>query len=87
MDELAKEDHTYHLSPEEYERYQGQWYLTLNKSGKNGPWLSLSKIVSTASQANKLKNPFLQNNTGDGILVVGQISMELEVSWQELFLK
>ena len=28
---------------------------------------SLSKIVYTASQANKLKNPFLQNNTGDGI--------------------
>ena len=37
MDELAKEDHTYHLSPEEFRRYQGQWYLTLNKPGKNGP--------------------------------------------------
>ena len=30
---------------------------------------SLSKTVSTASQANKFKNPFLQNNTGDGILL------------------
>ena len=30
--------------------------------------LSLSKTVSTASQANKSKNPFLQNNTGDDIL-------------------
>ena len=29
--------------------------------------LSLSKIVSTASQANKLKSLFLQNNTGNGI--------------------
>ena len=37
MDEFAKEDHTYHLSPEENRRYQGQWYLTSNKSGKNGP--------------------------------------------------
>ena len=27
-DELAKEDHTYHLTPEEKKRYQGQWYLT-----------------------------------------------------------
>ena len=36
-DELAKEDHTYHLTPEEKKRYQGQWYLTLNKEGKNGP--------------------------------------------------
>ena len=25
------------LTPEEKRRYQGQWYLTLNKAGKNGP--------------------------------------------------
>ena len=31
LDELATEDHTYHLTPEECKRYQGQWYLTLNK--------------------------------------------------------
>ena len=37
MDELAKQDHTYRLSKEEFFRYQGQWYLTLNKSGKNAP--------------------------------------------------
>ena len=37
LDELAKEDHTYRLTPEEKKRYQGQWYLSLNKSGKNGP--------------------------------------------------
>ena len=37
MDELTKENRTYHLSTEEFNRYQGQWYLTLNKSGKNGP--------------------------------------------------
>ena len=36
-DELAKEDHTYRLTPEEKGRYHGQLYLTLNKSGKNGP--------------------------------------------------
>ena len=30
--------------------------------------MSLSKTVSTASQANKLQNPFLHNNFGDGIL-------------------
>ena len=37
MDELAKQNHTYHLSSKEFKRYQGQWYLTLNKSGKNAP--------------------------------------------------
>ena len=26
-DELAQEDHTYHLTPEQKKRYQGQWYL------------------------------------------------------------
>ena len=35
-DELAPEDHAYRLTPEERKRYQGQWYLTLNKAGKNG---------------------------------------------------
>ena len=37
LDEFAKENHTYRLTLEEKRRYQGQWYLTLNKSGKNGP--------------------------------------------------
>ena len=35
MDELAKQDHTYHLSTKEFKRYQGQRYLTKNKSGRN----------------------------------------------------
>ena len=35
-DELAQEDHTHRLTPEEKKRYQGQWYRTLNKTGKNG---------------------------------------------------
>ena len=36
-DELAKEDHTNKLTPEEKRRYKGHWYLALNKAGKNGP--------------------------------------------------
>ena len=76
MDELAKENHTYHLSTEKFKRYQGQWYLTLNKSGKMGlcdfdPIFELqflSKTVSTASQVSKLQSQFLHNNIGDGIL-------------------
>ena len=34
LDELAKEDHTYRLTPEEFRRYQGQWFLTLKEAGK-----------------------------------------------------
>ena len=36
-DEVAKQNHTYHLSTVEFKRYQGQWHLTLNKSGKIAP--------------------------------------------------
>ena len=45
MDELAKQNHTYHLSTEEIKKYKGQWYLTLNKSDKNG----LVKLRSDSS--------------------------------------
>ena len=51
-DELAKEDHTYKLTPEEKRRYKGQWYLTLNKAGKNGPM----KLRSDYSAAVMMKN-------------------------------
>ena len=34
MHELAKENHAYHFSSEEFQIYQGQWYLTVKKSGK-----------------------------------------------------
>ena len=37
MDKLAQEDHSYHVSREEYLRFQKHWYLTLNKSGTNAP--------------------------------------------------
>ena len=32
-DVLADEDHTYHLSEEEYFYYKNKWWLHLNKSG------------------------------------------------------
>ena len=51
-DELAQEEHTYRLTPEEKRRYQGQWYLTLNKAGKNG----LMKLRSDFRAAVSMKN-------------------------------
>ena len=53
MDELAKEDHTYHLTPEEQRRYQGQRYLTLNESGKNGPMKLRSDFRAAVSIKNR----------------------------------
>ena len=54
-DELAQEDHTCHLTPEEKKRYQGQLYLTLNKAGKNGP-MKLRKLRSDYRAAVMMKN-------------------------------
>ena len=59
---LAKEDHTYRLTPEEKKRYQVQRYLTLNKPGKNGP-VRLRSDFRAASTPRVRRT----NNTGDGI--------------------
>ena len=52
-DELAHEDHTYRLTPEEYRKYQGQRWLTLNKSGKNGPMRLRSDLRAAVSITNR----------------------------------
>ena len=54
MDKLAQEDHTYRLSKEEFKRYQGQCYLTLNKSGKNAPMRLRSDFRVAVTIKNRL---------------------------------
>ena len=54
MDELAKQNHTYHFSTEEFKRYQEQWYLTLNKSGKNAPVRLRPDFRAAVSVKNRL---------------------------------
>ena len=54
MDELAQQDHTYRLSKEEFKRYQGQWYLTLNKLGKNAPMRLQSDFRAAVSLKKRL---------------------------------
>ena len=46
-DDLAKEDHTYKLAPEERRRYKGQRYLILNKASTNRPMKLTSRIKRT----------------------------------------
>ena len=62
MDEFAKQDHTYRLSKEEFKRYQGHWYLTLNKSGKN----ALMRLRPDFPAAVSLKNR-LHRESGEEI--------------------
>ena len=54
MDKLAQEDHSYSLSREEFKRYHGQWYLTLNMSGKNAPMRLRSDFRAAVSIKNRL---------------------------------
>ena len=35
MDVLADEDHTHHLTPQEYDHYKSNWWLTSKKTGAN----------------------------------------------------
>ena len=53
-DELAQEDHTYRLTPEEKKRYQVHWYLTLNKTGKNVPMKLRSDYRAAVMMKNRL---------------------------------
>ena len=59
---LRQEDHTYKLTPEEKRRYKGQWYLNLNKAGKNGPM----KLRSDHRAAVMMKNR-LHHESGEPI--------------------
>ena len=78
MDKLAQENHSYRLSKEEFQRNQRQWYLTLNKSGKDALMplrsdfraaVTQSKTVYTENQTKNVQNPFLFNNIIDGTLL------------------
>ena len=53
MDKFAQEDHTYRLSKEEFKKYQGQWYLTLNKPGKNALMRPRSDFRAAVSIKNR----------------------------------
>ena len=47
MDKLAQENHSYCPSSEEYERYRKNWFISLNRSGKNAP-MRLRSVFRTA---------------------------------------
>ena len=36
-DILAEQDHTYHMSESEYFHYRQNWWISVNKSGDQGP--------------------------------------------------
>ena len=68
MDKLAQEDHTYHLSREEYLRNQKHWYLTLYKSCKNAP-MRLRSDFRAAGTIMNVQKLFFFNSTKGGTLL------------------
>ena len=53
-DELAQQDHSYTLIQEEYKRYNTNWYISLNSSGKNGPMKHRSDYKAAVIKKNRL---------------------------------
>ena len=54
MDKLAQGDHSYCPSSEEYERCRKNWYISLNKSGKNAPMRLRSDLRTAVTIMNRL---------------------------------
>ena len=54
MDQLAQENHSYCPSSEEYERCQKNWYISLNKSGRNAPMKLRSDFREAVTTMNRL---------------------------------
>ena len=70
MDKLAQEDHSYCPSLEEYERYKKNWYISLNKSGRNAPMKLRSEAVTIMNRPNLENSDLNQSlfiNTKGGI--------------------
>ena len=54
MDKLAQEDQSYCPSSEEYERYRKNWFISLNKSGRNAPMKLRSDFREALPNMNRL---------------------------------
>ena len=93
-DELAQEDHTYRLTPEEKKRYQRQWYLTSNKEGKNGPMKLRSDYRAAVSMKNRLhhgsgeqvEEPIHRGGTSLNGIGNGGTHKTFFFNWSEFFL-
>ena len=54
MDELAHKDFTYHPSPEEFERYEKTWSISLNTPGRNAPMKLRSDLREALTNMHRL---------------------------------
>ena len=71
MDVLADEDHTHHLTPQEYYHYKSNWWLTSNKTGSDTVPVEhrpdFKQALSTLQQL-KQKKELAEINNGHRVL-------------------
>ena len=70
MDKIAQEDHSCCPLPEEFDRYRKNWYITLNKSGRNAPmklrsdFLNQFTFINTKGGIRRLLHPVPRGGSG-----------------------
>ena len=79
MDKDAQKDFTYRMTEDEYFRYQKNWWISLNNSGKTGPVRDRSDFIDALTTLNRLHQasgeerlapiPYWQNQQCQHILV------------------
>ena len=73
MDVLSDEDHTHHLTPQEYYHYKSNWWLLSNKTGSNTVPVEhrpdFKQALSTLQQM-KQKKERAEINNGHRVLLL-----------------
>ena len=73
-DVLADEDHTHHLTPQEYFYYKSNWWLTSNKTGSNTVPVEhrpdFKQALSTLQQLKQKKKKLNETNDGHTVLLL-----------------
>ena len=62
MEKMAREDHSYRQSIEEYERHQKHWYLPLNISGKKCTEETPIRLPNSSRHMNEPSPPRIRRN-------------------------
>ena len=74
MDDLADEDHTHHMTPQEIDNYKSNWWLRSNKIGSDTMpiWRrsDFKQALSTLQQLKKKKKKLNETNDGHKVLLL-----------------
>ena len=69
MDKLAQEDHSYCPSSEECVRYKKNWYISLNKSGRNARMKLRSDFREAVTSMHRLTENLVKNDLNQSLFI------------------